>query len=72
MTSRTARENENPTERIAEPYAGLKADIDTRPFGLDAVRPGLELAIRYCHQQGLIRRQMQVEELFDDVTIGLE
>ena len=51
---------------------GLKSEIDTRPFGFEDLRPGLELAIRYCHQQGLIRRQMQVEELFDDVTIGLQ
>jgi len=45
--------------------------IDTRPSGIEALRPGLELAIRYSRQQGLICREMSVEELFDDTTIGV-
>lgn len=52
--------------------ANLKTDgPDMRPYGLEAMRSGLELAILYCHQQGLIRRLMDVEELFDEHTIGL-
>ncbi|WP_163269410.1 phosphate ABC transporter substrate-binding protein [Chelativorans alearense] len=52
--------------------AGVKGEIDMRPYGFEALRPGLELAIEYCHQQGLVRRRMSVEELFDDTTIGLK
>jgi len=52
--------------------AGLKAGIDTRPYGFDALRPGVELAIEYCYQQGLIRRRLAFEELFDDATVRLE
>jgi 4,5-dihydroxyphthalate decarboxylase len=52
--------------------AGLTGDIDLHPFGLAALRPGLALAIEYSCQQGLLRRKLEVEELFDDVTIGLE
>jgi len=52
--------------------ANLGGKIDMQPFGLESVRSSLELAIRYCHQQGLIRRLLDVEELFDDVTIGLK
>lgn len=45
--------------------------IDFRPYGLAALRPSLELAIRYCLQQKLIRQEVDVDELFNDVTIGL-
>lgn len=51
--------------------ARLPAGIDTRPYGLDAVRPGLELAIAYSRQQRLLSRDVAVEELFDDTTIDL-
>lgn len=51
--------------------ANIKSDIDTRPYGLEALRPGLELAIMYSFQQGLLRRMLDVEELFDETTIGL-
>lgn len=52
--------------------SGLNGNPDPRPYGLEALRPGLELAITYSHQQGLISRRMEVEELFDDVTIALQ
>ncbi len=48
-----------------------KGDLDMRPYGLEALRPSLELAIRYSRQQGLLGRDLTVEELFNDVTIGL-
>ena len=56
--------------RDSKEQAGLKG-MDTRPFGFDAIRPSLELAIDYCFQQGLIRRRMDVEDLFDDTTRAL-
>jgi 4,5-dihydroxyphthalate decarboxylase len=37
---------------------------DSIVFGVEAMRPGLELIIRYAHQQGLIPRRFPVEELF--------
>jgi 4,5-dihydroxyphthalate decarboxylase len=70
---------ENP-EAVREVFGMLKeskarakpaGDIDMRPYGLEALRPSLELAIRSCRQQQLLTRDMEVEELFDDVTIGL-
>jgi 4,5-dihydroxyphthalate decarboxylase len=42
--------------------------IDTNPMGIEAVRPGLEIAIDYVHRQRLIPRRFTVDELFDDVT----
>jgi len=53
--------------------AGLPAPnaIDMNPLGLDAVRPGLEIAIDYVYRQRLIPRRYTVDELFDDVTRDL-
>jgi len=42
--------------------------IDMLPFGVDALRPSLALAIEYSFEQGLIERRLEVDELFDDVT----
>jgi len=42
------------------------------PFGFEANRRNLELAIDRTHAQGLIVRRFAVEELFDDVTRTLE
>ncbi len=42
--------------------------VDTRPYGLDANRRNLEVAIDTAHRQGLIKRRFGVDELFDDVT----
>lgn len=51
--------------------AGLKG-LDTRPYGVEANRKTLEMIILYCRQQGLIDRDLTVDELFDDVTRTLE
>jgi 4,5-dihydroxyphthalate decarboxylase len=42
--------------------------IDLNPFGLDANRHNLELAIDCAYSQGLIARRFAVEELFHDAT----
>jgi 4,5-dihydroxyphthalate decarboxylase len=47
------------------PAAG---EIDTTPFGVEANRRNLEIAIDYAYQQRLIPRRLIVDELFDDVT----
>ena len=47
------------------PAAG---EPDMTPFGLEANRRNLEVAIDYVHQQRLIPRRVTVDELFDDVT----
>ena len=53
----------------ALPAAG---ELDTTPFGFEANRRNLEVAIDYTYQQRLIPRRFTVEELFDDVTRKLE
>jgi 4,5-dihydroxyphthalate decarboxylase len=50
------------------PKAG---ELDTTPFGLEANRRNLEVAIDYVHQQRLIPRRFEVNELFDEVTRSL-
>lgn len=47
------------------------AGIDTTPFGLEANRHNLEIAIDYTYRQKLIPRAFAVDELFDDVTRSL-
>lgn len=42
--------------------------VDLLPFGLEAVRPSLDLIVEYAFRQGLIPRRFTVDELFDDVT----
>jgi len=53
--------------------AGLPkpGELDLNPFGVEANRRNLEVAIDCCHRQGLIPRRFAVDELFDDVTRGL-
>lgn len=53
--------------------AGLpkSGEIDTQPFGMEANRHNLEIAIDYVHRQRLISRRFSVDELFDDVTGAL-
>jgi 4,5-dihydroxyphthalate decarboxylase len=51
------------------PAAGA---VDTTPFGLEANRRNLEVAIDYAYHQRLIPRRFRVDELFDDVTRGLD
>jgi 4,5-dihydroxyphthalate decarboxylase len=41
---------------------------DTTPFGVEANRRNLEVAIDYVYSQRLIPRRFTVDELFDDVT----
>ena len=46
--------------------------IDINPFGVEANRRNLDIAIDYFHRQQLIPRRFEVDELFDDVTRVLE
>jgi len=43
-------------------------DPELNPFGFEANRRNLELAIERTHGQGLIARRFAVDELFDDLT----
>jgi 4,5-dihydroxyphthalate decarboxylase len=45
---------------------------DMTPFGLEANRRNLEVAIDYVYQQRLIPKRYTVNELFDDVTRRLD
>lgn len=49
------------------PKAG---EIDLNPYGLEANRHNLEVAIDCAYRQRLIPRRFEVNELFDDVTRG--
>lgn len=53
--------------------AGVPApgETDTSPFGVETNRRNLEVAIDYVYRQKLIPRRFSVDELFDDVTRGL-
>ena len=57
----------------AKRAAGLPAsgETDTIPFGIEANRRNLEIAIEYAWRQRLIPRRLSVDELFDDVTRSL-
>jgi 4,5-dihydroxyphthalate decarboxylase len=57
------------SKRAASPPSG--GVLDTTPFGLEANRRNLEVAIDYAFRQRLIPRRFTVDELFDDVTRGL-
>jgi 4,5-dihydroxyphthalate decarboxylase len=59
--------------RESKQAAGLpaKGALDANPFGVEANRRNLEVAIDYVHRQGLIPRRFTVDELFDDVTRAL-
>jgi 4,5-dihydroxyphthalate decarboxylase len=46
--------------------------IDPIQFGLENIRRSLELVIEYSVQQKLITKKFAVEELFNDVTVGLK
>ena len=48
-----------------------EGEIDMTPFGLEANRHNLEVAIDYTYRQRLIPRAFSVDELFDDVTRSL-
>ncbi len=53
--------------------AGLPAqhEIDLNPFGIEANRRNLEVAVDYVYRQKMIPRRYEVDELFDDVTRAL-
>jgi 4,5-dihydroxyphthalate decarboxylase len=51
------------------PVAGQPDPI---PLGVTANRRNLDIAIEYCHRQGLIDRRFSVDELFDDLTRSFE
>jgi 4,5-dihydroxyphthalate decarboxylase len=57
----------------AKKKAGLPkaGEVGRFPFGLEANRKSLELAIQYAVQQRLIPRAFRVDELFNDVTRNL-
>jgi 4,5-dihydroxyphthalate decarboxylase len=44
---------------------------DPYPYGVKANRKMLETLIDFSHQQGLITKKPQVEELFAESTLGL-
>jgi 4,5-dihydroxyphthalate decarboxylase len=58
--------------RESKQAAPSTGEIDTTPFGLEANRHNLEVAIDYTYRQKLIPRAFAVDELFDDVTRSLE
>ena len=58
------------SKRLAPPPA--PGELDMTPFGLEANRHNLEVAIDYVHQQRLIPKRYSVDELFDDVTRKLD
>jgi 4,5-dihydroxyphthalate decarboxylase len=47
-------------------------ELDMTPFGLEANRRNLEVAIDYVYQQRLIPKRFTVDTLFDDVTRTLD
>jgi 4,5-dihydroxyphthalate decarboxylase len=51
------------------PKAG---ELDLNPFGVEANRRNLEVAVDCCYRQGLIPRRYAVDELFDERTRALE
>jgi 4,5-dihydroxyphthalate decarboxylase len=60
--------------RESKRMAGLPVcgQPDPIPLGVSANRRNLEVAIEYCHRQGLIPRRFSVDELFDDLTRSFE
>ncbi len=58
------------SKRLAPPPA--PGEPDMTPFGLEANRHNLEVAIDYVHRQRLIPKRYTVDELFDDVTRKLD
>jgi len=45
--------------------------LDPLQFGLPSIRRSLELIVSYATQQGLIPKQIPVDDLFNDVTRNL-
>lgn len=42
--------------------------IDMLPIGIDAIRPSLELVLRYCDQQSLLPRKIDPAEMFAEAA----
>jgi 4,5-dihydroxyphthalate decarboxylase len=57
--------------RASKPAAPAPGDFDAIQFGVENVRRALELIIKYSAQQKLIPRRFEVDELFDEMTRGL-
>lgn len=53
----------------AEP--GAKLGPDLQPVGFDALRPSLETALRFAHEQRLITKNRSVDELYGSVAKAL-
>lgn len=54
---------------VAPPPRGGVAD--PLPAGCAALRPALELAARYAHEQGLLPRRLDVDEIWDGLPAGV-
>lgn len=55
--------------QTSKQLAGTQGNgLDMTPFGLEPNRRALDMLIRYSHEQGLIPRRFNVDELFDDTT----
>jgi 4,5-dihydroxyphthalate decarboxylase len=48
-----------------------KSEFDMAPYGVEANRSALEVAIDYCARQGMLPRRLSVDELFDATTRAL-
>jgi 4,5-dihydroxyphthalate decarboxylase len=57
--------------RESKAAAPVSGGLDSIQFGVENVRPSLELIIQYSVQQGLIPKAFEVDELFDEVTRSL-
>jgi 4,5-dihydroxyphthalate decarboxylase len=57
--------------RKSKQAAPAPGALDPLQFGTENVRRSLELIIEYSVQQRLIPRRIEVNELFDEVTRGL-
>ena len=55
----------------AKRVAGATARPEYTPFGLEANRANIEIAIDYIYRTGLIPRRFAVDELFNDITATL-
>ena len=77
VTEKLARERPDIVRELYEllkrskAAAGLAAEPDPVPFGVEANRKSLDLIKDYAAQQALIPRRFSVNELFDPSTIGL-
>jgi 4,5-dihydroxyphthalate decarboxylase len=57
--------------RESKPAAPAGSALDAIRFGVENIRPSLELIIHDSTQQGLIPKRFEVDELFDDLTRNL-